>query len=148
MPAGWKKTRKTFRHGHLAQALVDAAVARLKTEGVEALSLRELARDAGHRRRLKHRVVHCLLRRFDRGQKQRRHRVVGCHFHVPRRRFVVPLLHMHRSRLSTRSQPPPFETTHFAAKVQRQSTRNRKRAATIYEHEALAQTRGSCAKNL
>jgi AcrR family transcriptional regulator len=54
MPAGWKKTRKTFRHGHLAQALVDAVVARLKTEGVETLSLRELARDAG----VNHRAVY------------------------------------------------------------------------------------------
>jgi AcrR family transcriptional regulator len=54
MPAGWKKTRKTFRHGHLAQALVDAAVARLKTEDVDALSLRELARDAG----VNHRAVY------------------------------------------------------------------------------------------
>src|ERR1700756_563049 len=54
MPAGWKKTRKTFRHGHLAQAWVDAVVARLKTEDVEALSLRELARDAG----VNHRAVY------------------------------------------------------------------------------------------
>ncbi len=47
MAAKWQKKRKTFRHGHLAEALVDAALARLEAEGVEALSLRELARDVG-----------------------------------------------------------------------------------------------------
>ena len=54
MSAGWKKTRKTFRHGNLAEALVDAVVTRLKTESVDALSLRELARDAG----VNHRAVY------------------------------------------------------------------------------------------
>ncbi len=47
MAAKWQKKRKTFRHGHLAEALVEAALARLEAEGVEALSLRELARDVG-----------------------------------------------------------------------------------------------------
>ena len=52
--AGWQKTRKTFRHGYLTEALVEAAVARLEADGVEALSLRELARDAG----VNHRAVY------------------------------------------------------------------------------------------
>jgi AcrR family transcriptional regulator len=54
MAAKWQKTRKTFRHGNLAEALVDAAVARLEAEGADALSLRELARDAG----VNHRAVY------------------------------------------------------------------------------------------
>jgi AcrR family transcriptional regulator len=54
MAAGWQKTRKTFRHGYLAEALVEAAVARLEADGVEALSLRGLARDAG----VNHRAVY------------------------------------------------------------------------------------------
>ena len=54
MAAGWQKTRKTFRHGYLAEALVEAAVARLEADGVEALSLCELARDAG----VNHRAVY------------------------------------------------------------------------------------------
>ncbi len=54
MAAGWQKTRKTFRHGRLAEALVEAAVSRLEADGVEALSLRELARDAG----VNHRAVY------------------------------------------------------------------------------------------
>jgi AcrR family transcriptional regulator len=52
--ATWQRTRKTFRHGRLADALVEAALARLETDGVEALSLRELARDAG----VNHRAVY------------------------------------------------------------------------------------------
>src|SRR5215470_17792325 len=54
MAAGWKKKRKTFRHGNLAQALVEAASARLEAHGVEALSLRELAKLAG----VNHRAVY------------------------------------------------------------------------------------------
>ena len=54
MAADWQKKRKTFRHGHLAEALVDAAISRLEESGVEALSLRELARDAG----VNHRAVY------------------------------------------------------------------------------------------
>jgi len=54
MIAGWQKTRKTFRHGNLAEALVEAAVTRLEAEGADALSLRELARDAG----VNHRAVY------------------------------------------------------------------------------------------
>ena len=54
---------------------------------------------ASHRRRLKQRVVDCFLRRFDRGQKQRRHRVVGHNFHVPRQRFVIGMdPHLRRRR--------------------------------------------------
>src|SRR5262245_12284598 len=54
MVTGWQKTRKTFRHGRLAQALVEAAVARLEADGVEALSLREVATTAG----VNHRAVY------------------------------------------------------------------------------------------
>jgi AcrR family transcriptional regulator len=54
MTAGWQKTRKTFRHGNLAKALVEAAVTRLEEEGADALSLRELSRDAG----VNHRAVY------------------------------------------------------------------------------------------
>ena len=54
MSPDWRRTRKTFRHGRLAEALVAAALRRLETDGVEALSLRELARDAG----VNHRAVY------------------------------------------------------------------------------------------
>src|SRR5262245_11455923 len=54
MAAKWQKTRKTFRHGRLAEALVTAAVTRLEADGVDALSLRELARDTG----VNHRAVY------------------------------------------------------------------------------------------
>ena len=47
MAAKWQKKRKTFRHGHLSEALVGAALARIEADGLEALSLRELARDVG-----------------------------------------------------------------------------------------------------
>ena len=46
--------RDTFRHGDLPQALVNAALQRLATDGVEAISLRELARDVG----VNHRAVY------------------------------------------------------------------------------------------
>ena len=46
--------RDTFRHGNLPEALVDAALLRLEAEGVESISLRELARDAG----VNHRAVY------------------------------------------------------------------------------------------
>jgi AcrR family transcriptional regulator len=46
--------RDTFRHGNLPEALVDAALARLEAEGVESISLRELARDTG----VNHRAVY------------------------------------------------------------------------------------------
>jgi AcrR family transcriptional regulator len=54
MAAKWQKTRKTFRHGNLAGALIDAALVRLEADGVEAFSLRELARDTG----VNHRAVY------------------------------------------------------------------------------------------
>lgn len=54
MAEDWRESRKTFRHGHLAEALVAAALVRLETDGTEALSLRELARDAG----VNHRAVY------------------------------------------------------------------------------------------
>jgi AcrR family transcriptional regulator len=46
--------RDTFRHGNLPEALVDAALARLEAEGMESISLRDLARDAG----VNHRAVY------------------------------------------------------------------------------------------
>ena len=46
--------RETFRHGNLPEALVDAALTRLEAAGVEAISLRDLARDAG----VNHRAVY------------------------------------------------------------------------------------------
>ena len=46
--------RDTFRHGNLPEALVNAALERLEAEGVESISLRELARDAG----VNHRAVY------------------------------------------------------------------------------------------
>ena len=46
--------RDTFRHGNLPEALVNAALERLEAEGVESISLRDLARDAG----VNHRAVY------------------------------------------------------------------------------------------
>jgi AcrR family transcriptional regulator len=46
--------RDTFRHGNLPEALVDAALERLDAAGVESISLRDLARDAG----VNHRAVY------------------------------------------------------------------------------------------
>ena len=46
--------RDTFRHGNLPEALVNAALQRLEADGVEAISLRDLARDAG----VNHRAVY------------------------------------------------------------------------------------------
>jgi AcrR family transcriptional regulator len=46
--------RETFRHGNLPEALVEAALRRLEAEGVESISLRDLARDAG----VNHRAVY------------------------------------------------------------------------------------------
>ena len=46
--------RDTFRHGNLPEALVDAALGRLDAAGVESISLRDLARDAG----VNHRAVY------------------------------------------------------------------------------------------
>jgi AcrR family transcriptional regulator len=54
MSAKTPRPRDTFRHGNLPQALVGAAMVRLEAEGVEAISLRELARDAG----VNHRAVY------------------------------------------------------------------------------------------
>lgn len=53
-PASARRTRDTFRHGHLPDALVAAAIERLESGGIEALSLRELARAAG----VNHRAVY------------------------------------------------------------------------------------------
>jgi AcrR family transcriptional regulator len=46
--------RDTFRHGNLPEALVNAALARLEAAGVESISLRDLAGDAG----VNHRAVY------------------------------------------------------------------------------------------
>ena len=46
--------RETFRHGNLPEALIEAALVRLEADGVEAISLRDLARDAG----VNHRAVY------------------------------------------------------------------------------------------
>ncbi len=54
MPARWRKSRKTFRHGHLAEALIQAAIVRLESDGADALSLRKLAHDAG----VNHRAIY------------------------------------------------------------------------------------------
>ena len=54
MASRWRKTRKTFRHGNLAESLIAAALVRLESDGVELLSLRELAQDAG----VNHRAVY------------------------------------------------------------------------------------------
>ena len=54
MTKGWQETRATFRHGNLPEALLGAALVRLEADGVESLSLRELARDVG----VNHRAVY------------------------------------------------------------------------------------------
>lgn len=54
MTNAWQQTRSTFRHGNLPEALIKAALARLETDGAEALSLREIARDVG----VNHRAVY------------------------------------------------------------------------------------------
>ncbi|MDQ3273297.1 MAG: TetR/AcrR family transcriptional regulator, partial [Pseudomonadota bacterium] len=40
-------TAKTYHHGNLSEALLDAAEQLLPTRGAEALTLREVAREAG-----------------------------------------------------------------------------------------------------
>src|SRR5438270_3338002 len=54
MPQKAPPKRDTFRHGNLPEALIDAALERLEAEGVEAISLRELAGDVG----VNHRAVY------------------------------------------------------------------------------------------
>src|ERR1700710_2541632 len=54
MPTKAPPKRDTFRHGNLPEALIDAALVRLEAEGIEAISLRDLARDAG----VNHRAVY------------------------------------------------------------------------------------------
>jgi AcrR family transcriptional regulator len=54
MASSWQQTRATFRHGNLPEALVGAALLRLESDGAEALSLREIARDVG----VNHRAVY------------------------------------------------------------------------------------------
>jgi AcrR family transcriptional regulator len=54
MAARPPRKRDTFRHGNLPEALIDAALLRLEADGVEAISLRELASDAG----VNHRAVY------------------------------------------------------------------------------------------
>ncbi len=52
--AEWRRSRATFRHGNLPEALVAAALERLEKDGAASLSLRELARDVG----VNHRAVY------------------------------------------------------------------------------------------
>ena len=54
MPSKAPPQRATFRHGNLPEALIDAALERLEADGVEAISLRDLARDVG----VNHRAVY------------------------------------------------------------------------------------------
>jgi AcrR family transcriptional regulator len=46
--------RSTFRHGNLAEALIDAAVKRIEADGVESVTLRDLANDTG----VNHRAIY------------------------------------------------------------------------------------------
>ena len=46
--------RSTFRHGNLAVALVDAALKRIEADGVESVTLRDLADDTG----VNHRAIY------------------------------------------------------------------------------------------
>jgi len=66
--------RDTFRHGNLPEALVCAAMRRLEADGVEAISLRELARDTGVNRRAVYRhfpeKLSLLARVAERGWQQ------------------------------------------------------------------------------
>jgi AcrR family transcriptional regulator len=54
MAARPPRKRDTFRHGNLPEALIYAALLRLEADGVESISLRELANDAG----VNHRAVY------------------------------------------------------------------------------------------
>jgi AcrR family transcriptional regulator len=54
MAAKLPPKRETFRHGNLPEALIDAALVRLEADGIEAISLRDLAGDAG----VNHRAVY------------------------------------------------------------------------------------------
>lgn len=54
MAAKPQPKRETFRHGNLPEALIEAAMVRLEADGEEAISLRDLARDAG----VNHRAVY------------------------------------------------------------------------------------------
>lgn len=54
MTGAWQQTRATFRHGNLPEALIEAAMVHLETDGAESLSLREIARDVG----INHRAVY------------------------------------------------------------------------------------------
>jgi AcrR family transcriptional regulator len=54
MTSDWQRQRKTFRHGSVPEALLDAALKRLQTEEASSLKLRELARDVG----IDHRAVY------------------------------------------------------------------------------------------
>ena len=54
MPTKTPPKRDTFRHGNLPEALIDAALARIEADGIEAMSLRDLARDVG----VNHRAVY------------------------------------------------------------------------------------------
>lgn len=46
--------RSTFRHGNLAEALIEAALKRIEADGVETITLRDLADDTG----VNHRAIY------------------------------------------------------------------------------------------
>jgi len=54
MPQLAPPKRTTFRHGNLPDALMEAALRRLETDGVAAITVRELARDTG----VNHRAIY------------------------------------------------------------------------------------------
>jgi AcrR family transcriptional regulator len=56
MTPSWRDTREQFRHGDLPAALIKEALARFEADGVEATSLRDLARAVGvnHRALYRH----------------------------------------------------------------------------------------------
>ena len=49
-----KVKRSTFRHGNLAEALTEAALKRLEADGVDSITLRDLASDTG----VNHRAIY------------------------------------------------------------------------------------------
>jgi AcrR family transcriptional regulator len=56
MTSDWPLRRETFRHGNLPEAILQAALERLKTEDAASLNVRQLARDVGvdHRALYRH----------------------------------------------------------------------------------------------
>jgi AcrR family transcriptional regulator len=75
---GWQQTRTTFRHGNLPEALVEAAMVRLETDGAESLSLREIARDVGVNHRAVYRHFPDKLSLLARVAEEGWRRLAGC----------------------------------------------------------------------